>query len=827
MTEASTELHPTLVGTDWLPAAERRRGVVSVIIPSYQHARFIPQAIRSVALQTHPDIELIIIDDGSTDGSVGVVLDSLAACGMDDAIVEVQENGGTGAAINRGLMRSTGEFLCVLNSDDYYHPQRIAELLRAMADEDSEFAFSEVKHVDEKGRPAELSASVGYRAWLNDVDLQQTTGFALLRWNGMVSSSNLMVAATVVERVGLFSGLRLASDWEYALRVLAETEPVFVRKELLHYRLHGAGTLLARGYSMADARVEFEQLMSTYFALVDGAIPANKVAPGPVAWPEEFERFLRISDFVRTWAPDFPTLWELWSRRASRPQERLMPPDDLITLVGGGGPEGFRAVGQEFRYRMVWAGLRPDHDLLDVGCGSGRIAVALVDYLTDEGSYTGFDVVDDAVEWCRTEITARHPNFTFDLVDVHSGFYRPEGSVSPVDFRFPYADDSFDFVTLTSVFTHLAPDAVDAYAAEIARVLRPGGRCFATFFLGNEHSYDALTAGVALLPFSADHGVYRTLADGPMESAVLHDEGSVRATIERHGLRLAEPIQYGNWADPASPLSLQDVAVFELGDVPTAREPSGLQVVAVTHRPAIFEQYVGSNEHIRRHPIVRYDNTMQNLPIPVRYNQFIDTEMGDGWVAFIHHDFAFDVDPLPVLDGVSQDHIYGVIGCKLMREGRYAFVGAPGRSPVRWERGEVRYLLTRGFVKCTTELTRSGTIGHRITEALQADTLDCCCLIVHSSLIRRYNLRFDERFDWHLYAEDFSLGARAHGIDTFALPIESGHYGISSPDSDEFRALLAILIEKYGPDFGSTCYMPPGAGRFKELSKLRGWMLRY
>src|SRR3546814_3933292 len=94
MTAIPPEPHPMLVDTGWLPAAERRLGVVSVIIPSYNHARFIAQAVRSVAVQTHPDIELIVVDDGSSDGSVGVILHAIEECGIEDAVVEVQANAG-------------------------------------------------------------------------------------------------------------------------------------------------------------------------------------------------------------------------------------------------------------------------------------------------------------------------------------------------------------------------------------------------------------------------------------------------------------------------------------------------------------------------------------------------------------------------------------------------------------------------------------------------------------------------------------------------------------------------------------------------------------
>ena len=154
----------------------------------------------------------------------------------------------------------------------------------------------------------------------------------------------------------------------------------------------------------------------------------------------------------------------------------------------------FRAAGDEFRELLVsLGGLRPDDDVLDVGSGVGRIAVGLTDWL--RGRYEGIDVVRRGVEWCQQAITPRYPNFHFQVADLYNRHYNPVGRVPASDYRFPFEDQSFDFVVLTSVFTHLLPADRDNYISEIARVLRPKGRCFATFFLLNEEARQSLRDG--------------------------------------------------------------------------------------------------------------------------------------------------------------------------------------------------------------------------------------------------------------------------------------------------------------------------------------------
>ena len=93
-----------------------------------------------------------------------------------------------------------------------------------------------------------------------------------------------------------------------------------------------------------------------------------------------------------------------------------------------------------------------------------------------------------AIEWCQRVITPRYPNFHFRFSDIHNSFYNPRGRFRDFEYRFPYADESFDFVILSSVFTHMLSKGVAHYVSEVSRVLASGGRCFSTWFLLNPES---------------------------------------------------------------------------------------------------------------------------------------------------------------------------------------------------------------------------------------------------------------------------------------------------------------------------------------------------
>lgn len=163
----------------------------------------------------------------------------------------------------------------------------------------------------------------------------------------------------------------------------------------------------------------------------------------------------------------------------------LTPPRSTI-FVGAGD---FKEMGRHFLSLFTELGsLKPTDGVLDVGCGIGRMAVPLIPFLTPNSRYQGFDIVKSGIDWCQETIAVRHPNFTFQLADVYNSHYQPTGQYKAENYVFPFKDKQFDFVLLTSVFTHMSKEEVENYVAQISRVLKPGGHCFATFFLLDEES---------------------------------------------------------------------------------------------------------------------------------------------------------------------------------------------------------------------------------------------------------------------------------------------------------------------------------------------------
>ncbi len=219
---------------------------VSVVIPSYNHARFLEQAVGSVLGQSYGDLELIVIDDGSQDDS----LERLAAFSDSRMRVIAQENRGAHAAINRGLAAAQGDYLAILNSDDVYAPNRLERMLPILEENPAIGLLSSyIEVIDRTGKT--LGIKQGYtnlEPWpLPQVKESFRGGAdnraALLTENYLATTSNFLFQRSWYETVGEFLPLRYTHDWDFALRIARVAAIEVVCEPLLQYRIHGNNTI--------------------------------------------------------------------------------------------------------------------------------------------------------------------------------------------------------------------------------------------------------------------------------------------------------------------------------------------------------------------------------------------------------------------------------------------------------------------------------------------------------------------------------------------------------------------------------------------------------
>jgi SAM-dependent methyltransferase len=181
--------------------------------------------------------------------------------------------------------------------------------------------------------------------------------------------------------------------------------------------------------------------------------------------------------------------------------------------------------------------------------------------LNSTATYEGFDIDAVSIDWAVRNLAPGHPNFHFHLADIFSTNYNPQGRKTASEYGFPYKSESFDVVFAKSVLTHLLPAEIENYIVESERVLRPGGRCWLTFFLLNAESLALMEAGKSTLDLKFVRDRHRLLSEEIPEAAVAIDEALVESCIERAGLEITRPHRYGSWCGRTSTAGYQDAIV--------------------------------------------------------------------------------------------------------------------------------------------------------------------------------------------------------------------------------------------------------------------------
>jgi glycosyltransferase involved in cell wall biosynthesis len=204
--------------------------LVSAIIPNYNYARYVGEAVESALGQTYPNIEVIVVDDGSTDNSLEVLEQY-----RDRVKIVRQENSGVCAARNRGVAESKGEYIAFLDADDIWLPEKVFVQIRELHTSDKAvFTNCGMQLINVEGEP--IVSVVNGKS--GDVTI------SMLSFDEPVTvgtASTGMVSRKMFDFVGGFdSRLSTAADWDFCYRMAKLGEFIFNPHILVKYRIHGS-----------------------------------------------------------------------------------------------------------------------------------------------------------------------------------------------------------------------------------------------------------------------------------------------------------------------------------------------------------------------------------------------------------------------------------------------------------------------------------------------------------------------------------------------------------------------------------------------------------
>ncbi len=229
---------------------------VSVVIPLYNHSRYIEEALESVLAQTSPALEIIVVDDGSTDDSA-ILAEAVARRYPDSMVIWSQPNQGAHAALNAGIARARGEYIAILNSDDAWHPERLRQCSETIGN--AAAVATAIEFFDSAGA---CINDAWYREARSFFDTYDDLPLALINGNFIMTTSNLFARRAAIMDVGGFSNLRYAHDLDLFLNLIANGgELKLLDSALLRYRRHDANTISEDVLSM---KAEWAMVTAVY-----------------------------------------------------------------------------------------------------------------------------------------------------------------------------------------------------------------------------------------------------------------------------------------------------------------------------------------------------------------------------------------------------------------------------------------------------------------------------------------------------------------------------------------------------------------------------------
>ncbi|MCA7955131.1 glycosyltransferase family 2 protein [Burkholderia seminalis] len=281
---------------------------ISVVIPLYNHARYIEGTLQSVLAQSSPADEIILIDDGSSDNGFDVASRLLA--NIPYASAYRQENAGAHNTINRAIGLARGDYVAVLNSDDVFTSEKLARCRELIQERPGlGLIAGRAGIMDDHGVEQHTGVAIDWLAraygFLSDTGLPQ---LALLNENFVATTSNMVFSRALWQAAGGFQPLRYCHDLDFLMYAFAHSS-VYIDQDVRHivYRVHERNTIKE---DLSKVRVEIAAVVAQALAMSGPRLFSARLDGSDLG---VFRRFLQNKGmtemlcFLQTVLPAFPT----------------------------------------------------------------------------------------------------------------------------------------------------------------------------------------------------------------------------------------------------------------------------------------------------------------------------------------------------------------------------------------------------------------------------------------------------------------------------------------------------------------------------------------
>lgn len=248
--------------------------VISVLIPIYNHERYIEETIESVLNQTFTDLELIIIDNFSTDNSREIIINHQK---KDSRIKTVfhKENEGISASLNELINLAKGKYIAFLNSDDLWHETKLEKQLSLLEKDENLIIWTEGEIINKYSNPIGRKFS---KTFINRKKKLSGDIFKVLLHGNYILFASLMFKRDNLKGLRFIEDLKIGNDYPFLLALAKKFKFHFIKEPLTYYRWHGKNTTLINNENRLihykDRIIVWRYILETY----------NKEIPKLLKW---------------------------------------------------------------------------------------------------------------------------------------------------------------------------------------------------------------------------------------------------------------------------------------------------------------------------------------------------------------------------------------------------------------------------------------------------------------------------------------------------------------------------------------------------------------